>query len=235
MKFELPKDRAFVIAEAGTCHASASAGDRLDKAMRYVLAARDAGADCIKFQMFGTGDLFCGVDGDEQRKHRWNASILDFGQWYRVKEYAEACGLVFLASVFQHSAVEMLTNLGVSATKVASRAALRFPYGDSPEPYLISTGMGLAGAVEAAHHFLECEASYPSTKRWRGEAEGFSDHSGTPWRAIDAISRGCKLIEVHFFMDPLDAGPDLPASLDTSQLSLVCEARDALAELRSIE
>jgi sialic acid synthase SpsE len=74
---------------------------------------------------------------------------------------------------------------------------------------------------------FECEANYPSTLKWRGDAPGFSDHSGNPWRAIDAIARGCQWVEVHFYDDPSEAGPDLPASLDPDQLALVCKVRDA--------
>jgi sialic acid synthase SpsE len=219
----------FVIAEAGTCHAG-----RLDKAMRYVHAAKEAGADCVKFQMFDDTKLFCPYPGDEQRQARWHASALTLGEWQQVKEFTEACGMMFLASVFQLTTVMMLRSLGVKATKVASRAAKNFPYDKAPAPFLVSDGMF---KPHRFNHRLECESVYPSTMCWSGNNKnvGFSDHSGTPWRAIDAISRGCKLVEVHFCIDPLDAGPDLPASLNPDELKLVCEARDAFAELRSDE
>ena len=235
------RDRAFIIAEAGTCHATDLGvldHSRFAKAKSYIFAAANAGADAVKFQMFDDTDLFCPYPGDEQRKPRWLDSQLKLSDWRRLKEYAEGCQMVFLASVFQDSMVRWLTLLGVEATKVASRAAIdfpaEFPYGFAPKPFLISNGMGeVLPASDCI--ILECESKYPSTKCWSGEHEGFSDHSGTPWRAIDAISRGCKLIEVHFYIDPIDAGPDLPASLNLDQLKLVCEARDGFAELRSDE
>ena len=245
------RDRAFIIAEAGTCHAAPEANERFGHAMRYVHAAHEAGANCVKFQIFDDTELFCPYPGDEQRKPRWRDSWLHVDDWRQIKEFAEACGMVFLASVFQHSTVRMLRELGVEATKVASRAAKKFPYvydratmhpvdhrritipETNPTPFLISTGMEFPKREDAI--YLECESVYPSTKCWSGEREGFSDHSGNPWRAIDAISRGCKLIEVHFYIDPIDAGPDLPASLNLDQLKTVCEARDAFAELRSDE
>lgn len=232
-------DKCFVIAEAGTCHSSVIVNDRLDKAKRYVLAARDARADCIKFQIFDHTELFCPYEGDEQRKARWDSSILRPEDWWQIKEFTEACGMMFLASVFQHSMVEMLVDMKIEATKVASRAAQNFPYDDDLKPFLVSDGMSSLGDFSGTAVFrLECEAKYPSTAIWQGKYGpngGFSDHSGTPWRAVDAISRGCKLIEVHFCIDPLDAGPDLPASLDLDELKLVCEARDAFAELRRNE
>lgn len=217
-------DRAFIIAEAGTSHADPNPDERFRKAMRYVLAARDAGADCIKFQMFDGSKLFCPYPGDEQREPRWLNSRLDFGGWCQVKEFTEACGMMFLASVFQYSTVRRLERLGVEATKVASRAAENFPYDEATGTLLISTGMKYPSCLDAI--YLECESKYPSTRYWLAEVQGFSDHSGNPERAIDAIKRGCKLIEVHFYIDRLDAGPDLPASLNLSQLKTVCEARD---------
>ena len=231
-------EQAFVIAEAGTCHATPENNRRLGFAMRYVHAAHDAGADACKFQMFDNTDLFCPYPGDEQRRPRWNDSWMHLDDWRQVKEFTEACGMVFLASVFQHSMVEVLNELKVEATKVASRAAKSFPYKDAPKPLLTSLGMFSVEDLSAPHWDrieFECESKYPSTKCWSGEHTGFSDHSGTPWRAIDAISRGCKLIEVHFYIDPLDAGPDFPASLNLDELKLVCEARDAFAELRRDE
>jgi N-acetylneuraminate synthase len=224
------RDRAFVIAEAGTAHAAPNPQDRLPKALRYVEAAAKAGADAVKFQWFsqliGSSTMFCWIDGDELRSNRWLASEMPIGEWAQVKEFAEACGLVFLASTFQHSTVVWLSDLGVVATKVASRAAVSFPYNNKvPLPYLISTGM-CDPSSGSNRYLLECEARYPSTSAWRGEHPGFSDHSGKPFLAIDAISRGCKLIEVHYRIDRVDAGPDLPATLSLDQLATVCEARD---------
>ena len=232
------RDRCFVIAEAGTCHADPDPVTRFRKAIDYVHAAKMAGADAVKFQWFDTGggQLFCPYEGDGNRRPRWLASAMPASQWIQVKEFAEASGLVFLASTFQHSTARGLSEIGVVATKVASRAVASFPYADAPAPYLISLGMHRAPVdLDLTQCWLlECEANYPSTARWGRVHPGFSDHSGNPWRAIDAIMRGCKLVEVHYFLDERDAGPDLPASLTLDQLRAVCEARDAFATIRTL-
>ena len=235
-------DRCFIIAEAGTNHAATNMHDAFKNAMTYVLRAREAKADAIKFQWFdkSNAELFCPLPGDKQRWPRWADSYLHIDDWIQIKRFAEACGLVFLASTFQHSTVKWLNELGVVATKVASRAANTFPYEDAPKPYLISCGMMIPIPQKGAY-LLQCESKYPSTDTWEGPNDegdypygmiGFSDHSGSPWRAIDAISRGCKLIEVHFHLDERDAGPDLPASLTLDELKLVCEASHEFAALR---
>ena len=251
------RDKCFIIAEAGTCVAGPKTylgrmadtiSLRARAAKDYISAASEAGADAIKFQMFNIpikDDMFCWIDGDEARQERWEKSYLPMPEWRDIKWYAEERNIMFLASVFQHSTVEWLTELGVEATKVASRAAMNFPYErEAPEPYLISDGMYPRESVWSNNtkmrgcrqHWLTCEAKYPSTAVWHGPAleSGLSDHSGTPWRAIDAIARECKLIEVHFYINVEDAGPDLPASLSLDELKLVCEARDNFAELRNV-
>lgn len=240
MRFDLEsRDRTYIIAEAGTCHADADPDRRFTKAQEYVAQAKHAGADAVKFQWFNNpieDDFFCWIDGDNARQGRWEDSVMSFGDWRVVKNYADDLGIMLLASAFQHSTVEWLNKLEIPATKVASRAAKNFPYGNATGPFLISTGMPgyplFIGPNDPRAIYLECEANYPSTTPWRDRFTGFSDHSGTPWRAIDAISRGCKLIELHFYIDPADAGPDLPASLTLEQLRLVCQARDGFAQIR---
>jgi len=236
-------DKPFIIAEAGTCHAVSNLAmaratrqehSRL-RAIHYVNAAAGAGADAVKFQIFDNPikeNLFCWIKGDEVRNLRWIDSRMSLDDWKFVKDYCSSQGIVFLASVFEYETVKWLTELKVEATKVASRAAQYLnEFKDAPQPLLISNGM--FDIVPEDDIVLECEANYPSTARWRGKYPGFSDHSGTPWRAIDALARGCKLIEVHFFVDPNDAGPDLPASLTVEELKLVCEARDGMMDIRN--
>jgi N,N'-diacetyllegionaminate synthase len=225
------RETPLIIAEAGTCHAGPVA-ERLPKALRYVSAAARAGAGAIKFQMFSGQPIFCQVAGDEERRVRWDASVMSFVEWQQVKAFAEHKGLMFLASVFDHEAIEILHELDVVATKVASRAAKNFPYFDSvaPTPYLISTGINYLNKVSDGIYF-ECESNYPSTSRYRGDFPGFSDHSGTPLLAIDALLKGAKYIEVHFYIDDADAGPDYPASLTLDQLKIVCDMRNDVRRL----
>ena len=227
-------DSCFVIAEAGTCHADINPIKKFGRAIKYVNAAAEAGVDVVKFQMFDNPtqeNMFCWIDGDEELSHRWHESRISLNGWKIIKQACDELGIIFLASVFEYETVKWLTELNVEATKVASRAA---PYldefKDAPKPLLVSNGMT---EVEESEDIiiLECEANYPSTKRWANKYPGFSDHSGNPWRTIDAMARGCKLIEVHFYINPLHAGPDLPASLTLDELKLVCEARDGINQV----
>ena len=215
----------FVIAEAGTCHAGETMLARYRRAVEYVDAAADCGADAIKFQMFvcpAHVGMFCWIDGDEARAPRWEASAMCWDDWVRLQEHAEKRGLVFLASAFQYITVRWLMRMRVRAFKVASRAAANFPYAEARGPFLISTGMPPYPTDMGM--LLECESKYPSDRPWLERYPGFSAHSPAPFLAIDAIERGCRLVEVHFYTDPAHAGPDLPASLDLGGLRAVCAA-----------
>lgn len=233
---ELNPDRCFVIAEAGTAHLGYPAN-----ALRLVGAAKQTGADAVKFQWFtdevDEQSMFCWIDDDDERAPRWRQSSLSLSMWADVKEFADKLDIMLLASTFERETVEWLSILGIEATKVASRAAKAFPYDVErlPKPFLVSTGMyGMGTCPGEDIYYLECEAQYPSTMAWPEDSvHGFSDHSGAPFLGIDAISRGCKLLEVHFMIDPVDAGPDLPACLTLDELKLVCEARDYYAERKA--
>lgn len=229
------RDRCFVIAEAGTAHAD-EIGMRLSKAIHLVDQAALVGVDAIKFQWFFNPTpetMFCWIDGDEVRAPRWQASYMPCEDWGKVRDHALECGIILLASCFEQETVNWLNYLDIQATKVASRAAKSFPYDKAPKPYLVSNGMGLPSFLPLQAHIIQCEARYPSSSRWDEKHIGFSDHSGAPFLGIDAISRGCKLLEVHFMVDPTGAGPDLPACLTLDELRLVCEARDYYAKRKA--
>ena len=222
-------ERAYIIAEGGTNHAAPSVAERYSRAIDLVEAAKNCGADAVKFQMFTPpfDDMFCWIQGDDRRVTRWAETALDVHYWRCVKTYAEEIGIDLLFSVFQHRTVAWLKQLGVKATKVASRASANFPYKDATGTLLISTGMPPFPYSFPNTIHLECESKYPSDRAWVGTHPGFSAHSPTPDLAIDAIKRGCKLVECHFYIDPSHAGRDLPASLTLDGLRAVCAARDA--------
>ena len=239
MSLELT-DKPFIIAEVGTCHADINPINKFGRAIKYVIAAAKAGASAVKFQVFDEPhpeSMFCWMPGDNALNIRWLESRISLDGWKIIKQACDELGIKFLASVFEYETVKWLSELNVEATKVASRAAGNLvEFKDAPKPLLVSNGMyevikNVNYVWGRDFNVLECEANYPSVARWRDIHAGFSDHSGNPWRAIDAMARGCKLVEVHFYIDSLHAGPNLPVSLTLDELKLVCEARDGIATL----
>ena len=219
--------RPYIIAEAGTAYAG-----KLNIALQYVKAAKNAGADAIKFQMFTPREeLFCPLEGDENRWAWWNYSMLKFAQWKSVKEYADELGIHFLASVFQNTGVGWLKKLDPPAWKVASRAVGTFPWDDAPGPFLVSTGMGWPAPYGPEFVFLHCVMKYPTPlleARWDDEwTNGLSDHSGTIFPALDALARGAQVIEVHIKLN--EDAHDAASAITPYSLKQICEARDGFA------
>jgi sialic acid synthase SpsE len=225
----------YIIAEAGTNH-----GGSLIGATQHVMAAKNAGADAVKFQIFAPDEpLFCPIEGDERRWKRWNATAMEPLKWELVKDICDKNGITFLASAFQPSVVNWLKKIDVAAYKVASRAAATYPYDAVPGPFIISDGMRPGIPVRPSDVqqiiILQCEMAYPTPlakARW-SRSNGLSDHSGTIWPGLDAMARGCPMLEIHFAIDKANAGNDAPVCLTVDQLKLLCEARDAFAALRS--
>ena len=232
---EIDGKRCFIIAEAGTNHMG-----QIGAALAHVAVAHQKGADAVKFQMFVPDEaLFCPLEGDEKRRDRWNRSAMKFEEWQEVKRTCDALGIVFLASAFQMTTVEWLKKLNVAAYKVASRAAGTYPYDAVPGPFVVSVDPDSAAISDVDRIFLQCVMKYPALlneARWIGEGRllkrGLSDHSGTVWPGLDAMARGCPMLEVHFCIDKDDAGPDLPVCLSPYELSILCYARNAFAEMR---
>lgn len=235
---------AIVVAEAGTNHASNNSYEVYVNALNLVRWAKHCGADAVKFQLFLPGEpLFCPMEGDERRWQRWSKTFIP--DWVAVKKYCDDLKIELILSAFQKSGVELVNELGLRH-KVASRALKSYPYEDVRGEMVISYGSAmpmaprrdgvLAPVVQKYRHFaLKCVSKYPAPLeecRW-DMYDGLSDHSGTVWPALDALSRGAEIVEVHFRPELFDPGPDAAVELTCDQLKFICEARDAFKEMRS--
>jgi N,N'-diacetyllegionaminate synthase len=196
---------------------------------------------------------------DATRFDYWHRMEFTAAQWQGLTEHARQRNLVFLSSCFSLDAVRMMRQLGMAAWKIGSGEldsdALIDSMSLDGKPILLSTGMSGYDAVTrqveriAARKVplgvFQCTTRYPTRlnevglnvidemhERF-GVPVGLSDHSGSVWPSIAAMSRGAPLIEVHIAMHRLQFGPDTPASLNPSQLAQLVEARDAISELVS--
>ncbi|MBX3395729.1 MAG: N-acetylneuraminate synthase family protein [Phycisphaerae bacterium] len=180
-----PMQRTFIIAEAGVNHDGS-----IDKARQLIDAAREAGADAVKFQCF-RADRLVAADAptcDYQTIHDAGATDqrtmlrrleLTPENFRQLAEYARSVGLIFLATPFGIEELEFIVNeIGVPAIKIASPDIINVPLlanaADTGRPLILSTGASDNAEIESAISrlknvgagdrliLLHCVSSYPT-------------------------------------------------------------------------
>ena len=123
----------FVIAEAGVNHN----GD-ISLARKLVDAAKEAGADAVKFQTFKTENVILpGAAKAEYQKETTGAAESQFdmvkrleltdGDFEDLSGYARGKGITFLSTPYDEPSVDLLARLGVPAFKVSSADITSLP------------------------------------------------------------------------------------------------------------
>jgi N-acetylneuraminate synthase len=186
---------------------------------------------------------------DTTRYDYWKRMEFTEEQWHGLKKHADERGLKFLSSPFSVEAVELLTRVGVAAWKVASGEVSTIPMFEhmvaTGLPIFLSTGMSPLSEIDAAVErvkaravpltVLQCTSAYPCPpekiglnlipffRERYGCGIGLSDHSGTIYPGLAAATLGIEVLEVHITMSREMFGPDVPASVTTSQLRQLVE------------
>lgn len=140
---------AYIVAEAGVNH-----DGRLDKAMRLVEVAADAGADAVKFQVFRAADLATGsaptakyqqdhAGGDSQQEMLEGLELSD-DAFAAIRMKCVEHSIEFLATPFAPPDLDRLLALDVRALKIASTDLNNTPLlraaAATGLPLIVSTG-----------------------------------------------------------------------------------------------
>lgn len=149
----------FVIAEAGVNHN----GD-LRLALALCDAAREAGADAVKFQTFRAADLVVPgaptaayqerQTGAQDQHAMLQALELSEAQHQTIKSHCDAIGIEFFSTPFSVEAADLLVRLGVRRIKLSSgeltHRALVEHAARTGLPLLMSTGMATMDEIREA-------------------------------------------------------------------------------------
>jgi pseudaminic acid synthase len=254
----------YIVAEASCNH-----GGLLDNAFSLISAAKFAGADAVKFQAYtaDTLTLNCNKPDFIIQDGLWKGRNLyelytkthtPFEWFPKLFKHAKKLDIPLFASVFDHSSVDMLEELGCPAYKIASMEIADTPLiryaARCGKPMVISTGMADYIEVEAALSvcdkdnvaFLHCTSEYPGTVEWSDLSRmlelrlrlgpnvpvGVSDHTPGPTIVpVASTALHADLIEKHLCLDGI-AGEDREFSLAPEEFStmvqLVRYAHEAL-------
>ncbi len=181
---------------------------------------------------------------DATRFDYWKRMEFSKNQWRGLADHAKDNGLVFLSSPFSMEAVELLEELNIAAWKIGSGETGNLPMlrkiGETGKPILLSTGMSSWAEIDEAvstvrgtgadFAVFQCTTSYPCPPEKIGLniiselltrydcPVGLSDHSGTIFPGLAAVSLGARLLEIHTVFSKECFGPDVKSSITTSQL-----------------
>lgn len=172
-----------IIAEAGVNH-----NGSLELAKRLALAAKEAGADIVKYQTFVPELLATGsavkaeyqqreTGAGESQLEMLRKLALTYDEFIRLKQHCQSIGITFLSTAFEAQSAAFLHAIGSTLWKIPSGEVTNYPllkqiagYGQET---VLSTGMcrmdEVADAVEVLQTngcgpltLLHCTTAYPT-------------------------------------------------------------------------
>jgi sialic acid synthase SpsE len=162
-----------------------------------------------------------------------------------LKKYTESLGLIYLNTPFSRKAADRLEEMGVSAYKIGSGECNNYPLlehiASFGKPIILSTGMNDLESIKNSVEIFEKEkidyallhttSIYPTPyenvrlgalqelkDNFSNSVIGLSDHSIGIYTCLAAVSLGASILEKHFTSDKTWPGPDIPVSIDPSEL-----------------
>ena len=162
-----------------------------------------------------------------------------------LKKISEDLGLVYLSTPFSREAANRLERMNIDGFKIGSGECNNFPLikhiASFGKPVILSTGMNEIQSIQKAVKILEefnleyailhVTSMYPTPyenvrlrvlnelkEKFPKAIIGLSDHSIGNYTSFAAIGLGAKIIEKHFTSDKKWPGPDIPVSIDPSEL-----------------
>ncbi|ABF53289.1 N-acetylneuraminate synthase [Sphingopyxis alaskensis] len=213
-------ERTFVIAEAGVNHDGS-----LDKALRLVDIAVEAGADAVKFQTFRTDEVVTPDAAKAAYQQRQTgagtqyemirALELDDAAHERLARHCAERGIEFMSTPFAPWAVDMLLGLGMRRIKIASGEIVNKPLIDkvagSGRPIILSTGMAEMAEVVRAVDWIRTAQSAAGIAMSPGDLVVLHCTSEYPAPAASVNLRA---------MDTLAAALDVPVGYSDHSLGI---------------
>lgn len=153
-------NKVFIIAEAGVNH-----NGSIELALKLVDAAKDAGADAVKFQTFKAEKLATynapkakyqveNTGSGESQFEMLKKLELSLPQHKELMAYCKEREILFLSTPFDEESADMLDDMGMITFKVPSGEITNKPLlqniAAKCKPVILSTGMSYLGEVERA-------------------------------------------------------------------------------------
>ncbi len=150
-------ERIFIIAEAGVNH-----NGSIETAKKLIDAAKEAGADAVKFQTFSAEKLTAETapkaeyqkqnsDKNESQFTMLKKLELDKSGHIELMKYCNNTGILFMSSPFDLDAVDFLNSIGLEIFKIPSGEITNLQYlrkiGSLGKKVILSTGMATLSEI----------------------------------------------------------------------------------------
>jgi len=171
--YEISKENPpFIIGEAGINH-----NGSVEKAVKMVKAAKNAGVSAIKFQTFKASEFISdssltytytsqGKSITESQLDLFKRCELSNDDFYKIKKMCDEEKIIFLSTPQNKSDLDFLLELGISAIKVGSDDFTNIPllkyYSKTKLPIIISCGMATLEEVGIAFDAIGTLDGYPT-------------------------------------------------------------------------
>lgn len=183
---------------------------------------------------------------DNSRFDYWKRTGFSFNQWEQIKNHCDKLNVEFLCSPFSLLAVDWLEKLKVKRYKIGSGEVsnhlLLRKIAETRKPVILSSGLSNWDDLDSAFSVLkkynsgevsvlQCTTKYPTApndiglnvinllrKRYNCSV-GLSDHSGSIFPSLAAVSQGSNIVEFHAVFHKGMFGPDTKASLTIEEIN----------------
>ncbi len=196
---------------------------------------------------------------DATRYDYWKRLEFSEPEWRGLADHCRERNVLFISSPFSIEAVELLERVGQPLWKIASGEVSNTPLLDrvieTGAPVLVSTGMSpLAETDDAVARImgrgrqagvLQCTTAYPcpperiglnlvpAYRERYGCLVGLSDHSGTIYPGLAGVALGLDVLEIHVTMSREMFGPDVVASITTTELRQLVDGIRFIERMRA--
>ncbi len=229
MSFRIEKDKLLVVAELGLSHLGS-----YGRCIEMIDAAKESGADAVKFQIYDPREIWTDLDDIARRL----PLQLQLSKYENAIMYAKSLGLVVGASFFGPHGKDLQHQ--VDFIKIASRSYPdKMPEIVADKQLVISCGRFLPADPASDVCYLACKSDYPAKSFpldqmvYLSEVAGLwgfschAPHYGDCARAVELV-HGCSMIEKHFCLDRSTIEIDREHSLEPEEFrKMVTDARSA--------
>lgn len=177
--YNLGGKNVFVIAEIGNNH-----NGSVELAFEMIDAAKEAGADCVKFQMRNMSAVYRKKSLAKEGEDLGTEYVLDLLERFQlsqnehrlVAQYCKDKGILYMCTPWDSDSIVALEALDVQAYKVASADLTNLPLIENliatKKPLILSTGMSSVEEIQITANFLNsrhaefvllhCNSTYPA-------------------------------------------------------------------------